>query len=81
MAQPYERLTYSPVSDYPNSLQRRSAYDGSNNLIYLGYAEQGVASSEAKWTIYKFTYSSGLETLKQTAVNAVWDDRASLTYS
>lgn len=53
---------------------------------YIGWATPGVATSDAKWKIRKFTYdSSGRTTNIQYAsgdvgFTQVWDNRASLVY-
>lgn len=71
------------TSEAPNTIQRRTDYDEETNLpVYIGFAHYGAASSADVWTIYKITYNaSGLETLKQTATKAVWDNRTSETYA
>lgn len=48
---------------------------------YIGYASRGVASSQAAWTIHKFTYSGNNMTLRQLAYRAIWDNRATETYA
>ena len=62
------------------------AYDGSDNLEYVGLAEPGTATSAALWQIRKLIYSSG--NLAQVlweggnlGYDSVWDDRASLSFS
>ena len=60
----------------PSNSQLQIAYDEDDNPIYVGFAAQGVASSEAKWLIQKLTWTSGNCTLRQIAVNAIWDNRA-----
>lgn len=62
------------------------AYDGSNNVEYIGYALPGSSKAAPVWMIKKITYSSGLATDEQFAggegkFNQVWNDRASLSYS
>ena len=64
----------------PSTWQRRTSYTAANLPEYIGFAPVGVASSADGWTIYKITYSSSLETLKQTAFGA-WDDKTALSYS
>lgn len=67
---------------YPQS---RYDYDGSNNCIYIGVAQKGVAAATAGWLIFKLTYNgSNLVTLIQSsAENSIWDNRAaaSVVYS
>jgi hypothetical protein len=62
------------------------AYDGSDNLLYLGKAAPGTAASAASWQICKFSYSGVNLTAVQFADGSLtfgrkWDDRATLTYS
>lgn len=57
-----------------------------NNPVYVGYAVPGSATSAAVWQIRKFTYVGTNPTAIRFAggsrlFNAVWDDRASLSYS
>ena len=68
----------------------RGEYDGSNNLIYAGFAIQGTLNSAMQWQIKKFTYTGTNLTsvtwpqyngMATTDYNFVWDDRASYTYS
>jgi len=62
-------------------------YDSSNNLIYLGSAKSGTATSSALWRIKKLTYdsSNNLTNIQLADGNDdfdnVYDDRASLSYS
>lgn len=67
------------TEEVPGELQMRAEYSGAD-LIYLGKAIAGRATSASAWVIHKYTYASGLPTVKQTAYGA-WDDRASLTYA
>ncbi len=69
----------------PNSISAFD-YDGSNNLIYQGWAAPGTALSDAAWAIQKNTFTAGNLTLTQLAggdnlPNKVWNDRVSLAYS
>ena len=65
---------------------QRYDYDGSGKVIYTGNAPPGSATSAAKWSIKRFTYSGTNLTVAEWAggnnlcVN-IWDNRASLTYS
>lgn len=66
-------------------------YDGSNNLIYQGFAQPGSATSEAVWRIRKYTYNATplLTSITFPQVNGspsgafsfVWDNRSSYSYS
>lgn len=64
----------------------RMAYDGSNNLEYVGQAAPGTSESAAKWSIRKLIYSGSLNTKVLWAdgnsrFDNVWTDYSSLTYS
>ena len=67
---------------------KRYDYDGSNNQIYEGWADNSVASpltSAAVWAIKKKTYTGSNKTIEQWAdgnsqEDNAWDQRASLTY-
>ena len=61
-------------------------YDGSSNLIYIGFAALGSSKASAVWQIRKLTWSGSNLTDVQyangsTLFDAVWDNRASLNYS
>lgn len=61
-------------------------YDGSNNPVYIGFAEPGSATSDPAWLIRKLTWSGSNVTAIQyangsTVFNSIWDNRASLSYS
>lgn len=80
---------YPPVSssDVPSAagLQKRYDYDGSNNLIYEGWAMPGELSSAASWAIVKNTYTGSNLTQSQWCAGNpelvnIWDNRAALTY-
>ena len=66
--------------EVPSNLQQRVAYNASNQAEYVGFGARGLASSDTGWLIQKFTYSSGLVTLRQIAYDS-WDNRASATYA
>ena len=54
--------------------------------IYIGLATPGVAVTDAKWKIRKFTYDGNGQILQiqfangDVGFNAVWNNRTSLTY-
>jgi len=71
-----------------SDLQRKIAYDASNRPEYIGRARAGATATAAEWQIQKITYdpASGLCTAIQFAngvndYNAVWNDRATYSYS
>jgi hypothetical protein len=87
--------------NYNNVIQKtygerafQGAYDGSNNLIYAGFALPGTATSEPSWQIRKlvydmsnnlteilwpeFPYAGGISSRDY---KFVWDDHTSYTYS
>jgi hypothetical protein len=61
------------------------AYDGSDNLEYVGVAPTGAATSEAKWKIMKMSYSGAnmQDVLFAAGGNytQIWDNRAALGYA
>jgi len=67
--------------------QQRLAYDGDNQLQYLGLALGGAATSATSWQIREFSYdvSNNLVSILLADGNLefdnIWDDRASLSYS
>jgi YD repeat-containing protein len=70
------------VSDSVSTRDQKLSYDTSGNLQYLAEAPQGTATSAAAWTVAYLQYdASGNLTTKTTAYNAVWDNRASLSYT
>lgn len=73
-----------------NNQAFRGEYDGSNNLIYAGYARPGTDETSPKWQIVKYTYSGTNRTAAEwPQSNGVasanyefkWSDRATLTFS
>lgn len=52
--------------------------------LYQGYAAMGQATTDKRWQINKFTYTTitgnDYVSSKKIAIGA-WDDRANLTYS
>ena len=64
----------------------RFDYDASNNLIYLGMALPGTATSAAGWQIRSFTYTGANLTSTLYAGGSrqfvqIWDNRVALAYS
>jgi len=61
------------------------AYDGSDNLEYVGQSLPGNATSAATWKIMKLFYTGSnlTEVLLADGGNftQVWDDRTGLSYS
>lgn len=65
----------------------RNDYNSTDNITYSGRAVPGTATSAAGWSIMKVTYNSNSDVVTALwasgtdAFNAVWDNRASYTYS
>ncbi len=68
----------------------RGEYDGSNNLIYAGFALPGSGEDERVWQIKFLTYSGTnlteiewpeLDGKASTDYSFSWTDRATYTYS
>jgi hypothetical protein len=68
----------------------RGEYDGSNNLIYAGYARPGAGEGELVWLIFKMAYSGTDLTSITWPINSdgavspdyefSWTNRATYTY-
>lgn len=79
------------IPDSFESESFRGEYDGSDNLIYAGFARPGEAEGILVWQIFKMAYTgSNLISIKWpvNSKGAVsndyefsWTDRASYTYS
>lgn len=67
-------------------LDQKIEYTG-NNAIYIGRANPGALTSEAKWQIYKLAYDgSGNMTTMRWADKTddfikIWDNRATYNYT
>ena len=70
--------------------QRLLDYDGAGNLIYIGLAGRGVATSAPAsgtsapgWIVFKLAYdgSGNLTSVKTAPENSIWDDRSTLSYA
>lgn len=68
------------MTEIPSDLQQRFEYNGDGTVLYAGYAPRGLASSAAGWMIHKFTYTTQMVTLRQTAFTS-WDGRAAGSYA
>jgi hypothetical protein len=75
-----DRLTLIVAGGYFDD--RRYDYDGSNNLIYRGYAlKHKTATSDSEWYIWKYTYTGGNLTRMEGPLTGTWDGRAALSWS
>src|SRR5690606_22320371 len=64
------------------SAQNKVAYDIGESVIYIGTAELGTATSASAWLIKRITLVDGTPVLTEwSAGTAVWDNRASTSYS
>lgn len=84
--QPAFALTwdYTKIMDIPNSLQIKADYAARTDgqPVYLCFSPKTTASSGADWMCYKFTYDGNNQmTVKQTAFDTSYDNRASATYN
>jgi hypothetical protein len=68
----------------------RGEYDGSNNLIYAGFALPGSSETDRVWQIKRLGYSgtnlvivdwAELNGSSSTTYNFAWSDRAIYVYS
>lgn len=78
------------IQDSYGDREFRGEYDGSNNLIYAGFATLGVAEGVRVWQIKKLAYTgTNLTSVKWPQINSIassdysfsWTDRATYTYS
>lgn len=61
-------------------LDVRYAYDGSDNLIYIGrHFMHNAATTDEKWSIVKLTWDGG-NISRQEIIEGAWDNRASLAW-
>lgn len=68
------------------SLKTRSVYDAANDILYLGFAAPGTATSSAGWQIRRISNYTENDPFVDFAggtndFNQVWDDYAGLSYS
>lgn len=72
--------------DFGSPHTQKFEYSG-DNVIYIGKADPGTATSEAKWSIQKLTYDGSnhctdIQWADGTNVfDKVWDSRTSYSYS
>ena len=58
------------------------AYDGSGNLIYMGFHYNPKApTSDDKWEVWKFTYTGTNITTIEGPITGIWDNRATLDWN
>jgi hypothetical protein len=62
------------------------AYDGANNVEYVGKAEPGSVNGDTVWLIQKFVYTGAYITgirypAGKADFTAEWDERANYTYA
>jgi YD repeat-containing protein len=79
-----------PIFDFGSAPPYQQIFDygggTTGNPIYIGWAPPGVATSDAKWKIRKFTYdgNSQVTNIKfangDVGFNAIWDNRATITF-
>lgn len=75
---------FTKVQDTPNSLQIKADYlartDG--QPIYLCYSPKTTSTAIPDWMCFKFTYDGNNQmTVKQTALDTSYDNRATATYN
>lgn len=70
-------VSFPPLPD----IQQR--FDISSTVIYVGYAQRGVADATVAWTIKRIQFTSGNPTtLQWTDLNgSSWTNRAAATYT
>ena len=80
---PADLVTVTKSGMYGDFPQRLLDYDGNGNLIYVGIATRGSATSAAKWIIWQLTYNASqqLTSVKVSIPLQIWDNRSSGTYA
>ena len=72
------------IGEVPSNLKQRLDYTGgpsATDPVYIGYAVLGTAETSTGWLIRKLTYSGSAVTEINIAVNAIWANRASITFN
>lgn len=80
-----------PITFDQTRSQFRTEYDEQGNLIYLGYANAGIAEDRKGWIIQKLEYSSdgkllrnyfpgNLPNIGNSYPNHIWTERESYEY-
>lgn len=78
------------IQDTYGDKEFRGEYDGSNNLIYAGFALPGAAEGDRVWQIKKLAYTGTnlisvkwpeLDSEPDIGYSFSWTDRATYTYS
>jgi hypothetical protein len=65
----------------PPTLQKRYAYDGSNNCIYQGWAARGKdEGDQSAWTIEKYTYDGSNNCIESQIAIDSWTNRVGADY-
>ncbi len=81
---------FNLIQDTYGDKSFRGEYDGSNNLIYAGFALPGSTEGVREWQIKKLAYTgTNLTSVKwpelsskaSTSYSFSWTDRATYTYS
>ena len=71
MSQPGSTSTYKTLIDKTTT----------TNVIYIGKANSGTATSSALWTITKVDKTASPVVITHTGATAIWDNRISEVYS
>ena len=62
--------------------QKKFAYDGDGNLIYIGCHSIGdTLTSDDNWAVWKFSYTDGNLTDIEGPITGIYDDRATLNWN
>lgn len=79
------RASAVPVSGVVETIEPylKQEYDIGATVIYVGYAPRGTATSAAAWTIKKtaLDVTGNPTSTLWTSVTAIWDNRATETYT
>lgn len=78
----WARMTQPGGSSGTTAYESRNDTTTDTNLVYLGKATPGTATSAASWQIKRYNKSAGHMSFADdvTTYNKVWDDRTSYSY-
>jgi len=84
-AQPDDPATVVTLKVPPgsNGTIERFDFTSTTNVIYVGYAPRGAATSAPVWIVKEVTFDASGNPLSSlwSAQNVIWDNRTTLIYS
>ena len=77
----YEKELWAKrITEVPSNMQARYSYDGSNNLIYAGYAPKGLAEGTDGWLLQKYTYDGSNNVTERKIYYGNWTAKGTYTF-